>query len=40
MVMTSTQCRVCAQLGWQAGDEGSLLLAEAQGTPKVIHKLD
>ncbi len=25
----------CAQLGWQAGDEGNLLLAEAQGTPKV-----
>ena len=31
----SSKCLACAQLGWQAGDEGNLLLAEAQGTPKV-----
>ncbi len=31
----SRNFRSCAQLGWQAGDEGNLLLAEAQGTPKV-----
>ena len=31
----STHSHARTQLGWQAGDEGNLLLAEAQGTPKV-----